>query len=41
MENISSITKRAASSTDQIKASAAELAKLSAGLREITAFLKT
>ena len=41
MENIESITKRTAGSTHQIKASATELAKLSAGLREITAFLKT
>ncbi len=40
MENISSITKRAANASDQIKASAAELAKLSAGLKEITAFLR-
>jgi methyl-accepting chemotaxis protein len=40
MENISSITKRAADSSDQIKVSAAELAKLSVGLKEITAFFK-
>ncbi len=40
MENISSITKRAAGSADQIKASATELAKLSAELKEMTTFFK-
>jgi len=40
MENISSITKRAAGSADQIKVSATELAKLSSELREMTALFK-
>ena len=40
MENISSITKRSAGSADQIKVSATGLAKLSAELKEMTAFFK-
>ena len=40
MGNISNITKRAAESSGQIKTSAAELSRLSAGLKEITLFLK-
>jgi methyl-accepting chemotaxis protein len=40
MENISSITKQSSSSTEQIKVSATELARLAAGLKEMTAWFK-
>ncbi len=40
MENISSITKRASEASDQIKVSAGELARLSAGLTDRIAFFK-
>lgn len=40
MENISSITKQSSSSTEQIKVSATELARLAAGLKEMTVWFK-
>jgi methyl-accepting chemotaxis protein len=41
MEGISGITRQSSASTEQIKVSAAELARLAAGLKEMTAFFKT
>jgi methyl-accepting chemotaxis protein len=41
MEGISSITRQSSASAEQIKDSAAELARLAAGLKEMTAFFKT
>ena len=41
MEHISDITKRSSAATEQIKGSATELAKLAAGLKEMTAWFKT
>ena len=40
MENISGITKRSSASTEQIKVSAGELARLAAGLKEMTAWFR-
>jgi methyl-accepting chemotaxis protein len=40
MENIADNTKRSSVSTEQIKASAAELSKIAAGLGEMTAWFK-
>jgi methyl-accepting chemotaxis protein len=40
MESISGITRQTSASTEQIKGSAAELAKLAAGLKEMTSFFK-
>ena len=40
MENISGITKQSSASTEQIKVSATELARLAAGLKEMTAWFK-
>jgi methyl-accepting chemotaxis protein len=40
MENISNITKQSSASTEQIKVSATELARLAAGLKEMTAWFK-
>ncbi len=40
MESISGITRQASVSTEHIKGSAAELAKLAAGLKEMTSFFK-
>jgi len=40
MEHISDITKRSSASTEQIKGSAAELAKLAVGLKEMTSWFK-
>jgi methyl-accepting chemotaxis protein len=40
MENISGITKRSSTATEQIKVSAAELATLAAGLKEMTSWFK-
>jgi hypothetical protein len=40
MENISGITKRSSMSTEQIRVSAAELATLAVGLKEMTSWFK-
>ena len=41
MESISGITKQSSTSTEQIKVSSAELARLAAGLKEMTSFFKS
>jgi methyl-accepting chemotaxis protein len=40
MEHIAGITKQSSASTEQIKVSAAELAKLASNLKEMTAWFR-